>query len=785
MTKTLPLFALLILASTALAQETSVTIAEEKTTLAPTTTEWVLDVPPFSIEHQVRLSLECRIDWPKLSGSNPWMFVYVNDTAITDEHLLNKTPEFVLLGGIDLTWYKGSRWRVLYSPDFEAAVAENAGDYGCYPKDEPYRFVWDITSLVTPGADNKLKIQHVKVLQDPSTMVMRNVKIEVGKFIDPVREVEEIVPAPLGPLTVIAPTGAQPVNMAVRVSRAGVIDVNAAGETFTTRTRVSLPAGKWQEADNASERRTIRQGASATVSWTAGDVNIERTIAHHDDYVHVTDKLTNTSDELVGVIIEHRTTGSAAPQDIRLAGKQQRSPVGVAREPMNPAVYANLGKAGVGLVAVDDIMRVHSTIRYDAEGISLADDRLGIPAGASHTLEWSIYPTEGDYWSFVNAVRRNWGSNYEIPGPFVFNGYLDREADPVRWMHERDVRMVCGGIAKYPDGKYAHGSGICFAPAYVEANRKWTQAMRERAPELIPMQYFHVFCSTEPDARTKYHDARMLEPDGTHIEYPYSYPLPLYVPTLENSYGKHGQGIWTYADTLIDDIGVKGIYWDEFAYSVTQYVPADSIGWDGCSVQIDPNTHTITGKTTSVSLITQPLKLELVDYIRDEHGLMLTANGQPFTRTMLDKHIPRFVETNTYSALDATHLGCPLGLGNHHPEDTHAQAAEHVREFLKRGATYHGHYYHRDAADWNFVEDMYPITPAQIGPGYLIGEQRIHTTVPGRFSFPDGSQAANMYTVNGDGLEGADDMITEVVEDGRYAYDVRIPSDHFAVLVKK
>ena len=67
--------------------ETTVVI-ERRESVAPQTLEWPLEVPPFSVEHQVRLSLEARIDWPELVGSNPWIQVAVNDNLVGREDLL-------------------------------------------------------------------------------------------------------------------------------------------------------------------------------------------------------------------------------------------------------------------------------------------------------------------------------------------------------------------------------------------------------------------------------------------------------------------------------------------------------------------------------------------------------------------------------------------------------------------------------------------------------------------------------------------------------------------------
>src|SRR5690606_22147390 len=134
----------------------------------------------------------------------------------------------------------------------------------------------------------------------------------------------------------------------------------------------------------------------------------------------------------------------------------------------NPSAFAQWKNGGLGLTATDDVFRVHVKTFADADGLGLADPHLGIAPGAAVTLEWDIFPVSaeeghsGDYWDFVNTVRRAWDANYPIPGPFVF--FTDRPDEPANWYGEwarqRDVKIVAGRIAKYPNGRYAHGTGI-------------------------------------------------------------------------------------------------------------------------------------------------------------------------------------------------------------------------------------------------------------------------------------------------------------------------------------
>ena len=72
----------------------------------------------------------------------------------------------------------------------------------------------------------------------------------------------------------------------------------------------------------------------------------------------------------------------------------------------------------VGLVAEDDIFRAHALAFVRPDCRRPGRSRTGHFPGESQTLEWSIYPIPGgDYWDFVNAVRRNWGANFTDPRP--------------------------------------------------------------------------------------------------------------------------------------------------------------------------------------------------------------------------------------------------------------------------------------------------------------------------------------------------------------------------------
>ena len=756
------------------------TIVDFRRSVAPSTKEWEFNVPPFSVEHQVRLSLEARIDRNRLAGSNHWLRVAVNGTYLTKRDLLNKRNEFTIRRGLDLLWVKGDRWRLLYSPDFKAAIVDKDNPNAC-PDADPYRFVWDVTAYVKPGA-NKLRIRHLKVLAKPSTLVLRNVKLEVGKPISPPSD-ETVAPAPTGPVPTFVAKGPQRVAMRVTLSPDGAIAIRVGGKTIEVLTRTSLPEGKWREAEADGGGTALTSASPATVTWQTPMYRIRRQATLRADHVHVADTITNTDRQLIGVIVEHRVKPVEKPTQLRLGGWVAYGETARRQNAQHPSVFAQWGGLGLGLVAEDDVFRAHVQSFMQPEGFGLVDRSLGIEPGKSITLEWSIYPTpDGDYWDFVNAVRRNWDTNFPIPGPYWFvSGYRTKKWSAQQWgewMRKRGVRFACGGIAKYANGKYAHGTGILSAPEWVERERAWVSKIKAAAPQVVPTAYFHAQCCTEPNGETTYTDCRLLDHKREHLHYPYRYPLPLYLPTRENSYGK---AVYGFLDTLIDTIGVEAVYWDEMSHSVLRY--AEHAPWDGCSAKINSNTHALIGKWTSVPLLMQPLKLALIRHIRGRVKYLF-ANTQPATRTMMRQKIVRFVETGTYSAVTNTHLGCPWALANHHQEKTHADAALNVRRILAFGGVYCPYIYYRDPASWNFTDVMYPITPVELREGMVLGKERIHTTRSGRFGWPDGA-AADVYVVDSQGARADRSMVKEIVRNGKRVYEIRMPGDHFAILVRR
>lgn len=154
-------------------------IADERRTESPTTIKLPFALPAGPEGMQVRLSLEARIDWKNLAGSNPWILVTVNEDRLTGPDLINKPLEFTMLSGMDTTWAYGPWWRICYAPSFTDELRTAKLPYAI-PDADPYEFVWDVIPYVRPG-NNTLVIHHKKVLSQGSTLVLRDIRVEVGE----------------------------------------------------------------------------------------------------------------------------------------------------------------------------------------------------------------------------------------------------------------------------------------------------------------------------------------------------------------------------------------------------------------------------------------------------------------------------------------------------------------------------------------------------------------------------------------------------------------------------
>ena len=226
-----------------------------------------------------------------------------------------------------------------------------------------------------------------------------------------------------------------------------------------------------------------------TVIGTGAYYQITRRLVRTSTRIEVVDEIRNTTNEVLGVILEHRLDG---PKNAKTTLND------------NPTLFL-AGKAhGVGIVARDDIFFLRAENGL-VDGVPiLADKHLGLPPKGSHLIHWAIYPTATtDYYEFINQVRVDEKINGYVPGAFAFTSSWsvpDRSlvanqglafyswASLTRVLHNPTISLEGWEFTDYPE--------LC------EKIRSWILKTRAAYPDLEAT--FHVahslFATNQPEA---------------------------------------------------------------------------------------------------------------------------------------------------------------------------------------------------------------------------------------------------------------------------------------------
>ena len=733
---------------------------------------FTISVPAEALQQKLALSLLARLDSPGLGGSTFSMGITVNGKAVERKRLLNKPPETEMLSGLKLDWFGQEGWRVCYSPDYEGANREDRP--ACLVGGHAYDFVLDVSDLLHPGA-NEIVIRHAET-RIRSALVLKDVALVAA----PARVLlpEEQPEDPNAPLAAIAPTDRSKVAYTLQTSPGGGLRVICGKLSLNVNSSFSYPNVGWhvlgEKADSA--------GREAAAKY----YRLDRTVKRLPDHIAISDKLTNLTDQDLHISVRHmiQTDGLTGAQ-VYLRGQKSRIMEGYEKGGDNPTVFLKSGEDGLGIVAEDDVLRVQCAqvaTRQPAEA-GLVDNYLMLEPRATYELRWSIYPVlQGDYFDFVNAIRRNWGTNFTIPGAFAFAPHPTHEAelpDLKGWLQNGALQIVSLQIPMPQPALLAHGLAFLREPE--EQQRLKAQADRLRAlmPGLKVLQYLHVYITRWDEATTLHADARHLGADGKQLSYAAGSWQPtfwLFLPTTTNAYGREMSKTF---DLVCDQLGFDGVYWDELSHSATDVAYGLS---DGHSALPNMQQMTVQEKVALTPLYCQGYQVQQARRVLDA-GKVLIGNGQPVTETMTKLHFPRFVEAWHPSHLRYAHLYCPVGLSSPDRVRAEEDIVPSVRGHLQNGGLW---YYY---CGWNVVKlthptvtaRMYPFTPVELHAGYVIGRERILTAKSGLFGWGDRSKR-QVYAYGPDGRQVTGFQAPEKTIKGSLYSEVRVPAGGVVVI---
>lgn len=783
---------LLLALPTALAAHAAViTPVASEARIAPTTSQtFTVTLTPEMLHHKLALSLLARLDSPTLGGSTSAMQISINGKPVDISRLLNKPVETEMLSGLKLDWFVSGAWRVAYSPDYEACNRED--NQACLIGGHAYDFVLDLSGLLQAG-NNELVVRHSEGLIK-NDLVLKNVAL-----VDAPPKVLSLEPPedPNAPLKLIAPMDRSKVDYQLKILPHGGMQVSSGKSSLTVTSSFSYPNAGYNtlsaERQGGEEESwqplwpTRPTGDTIQVAASGKSYRLSRTITHRPDHLAIADTFTNLTQTDLHISLRHMiSTAGLEKPEVYVHGLRSRIGQGYDTGGDNPTVLVQAGSDALGLVAEDDVFRAQSAQQATTNPAEagLVDNYFMLEPGASYTVRWSIYPIpDGGYFDFVNAVRRNWGTNFTIPGPFAFAPHPTQEKEQTpdlkSWLVNGGMKIVSLQIPNPEPLVLSHGLAFLKEPAEQQRLKDQADRLRAAAPGLKVLQYLHVYITRLDAAVDEFKDARHLGADGKQLSYPAGNWKPtfwLFVPTPTNAYGREMNKTF---DLVLDKLGFDGVYWDELAFSANEIAYSLS---DGHTAMPDMATQTVQQKVAFTPLYCQAYQVQQAKRVLNA-GKLLIGNGQPVTETMTKLHFPRFVEAWHAASLRNAHLYCPLGLGSPDKLRSEEDIVPGIRSHLMNGGLW---YYY---CGWNVVKlthpsaaaRLFPFTPIELHEGYLIGQERILTAKSGLFGWGDKSNA-RVYAYGPDGIEIKGFKAPVRTIQGKTYFEVRVPQGGIVIV---
>ncbi len=701
----------------------------------------------------VLLTVLSRLDAPGLAGSTHLMRIVLNGRLVkparsrTVCRLMNRPLVSRVMPSLPSAWFGGDAWRVVYAPDFESARRQ------AFYVGDPYELVLDVTDLTNPAAENRLEITNTATAR-----IARYTKtaadLVLGKLVVSVR------PGPSPTMTAGSDIdrdainrgtpgkGPAPYTGTLRPGGGFVLDV--AGETFRFETALSYPnAGLNRLTPTAQPDGSGQAGWKVRVKATASggevlgqgpDYRVRRTIRFTPRKVEISDEITNLhADAKLGLLVRHSILLKNKEVRVRLAGNPDPA-VNRYYSNGNPSVYVAAKAIGIGLLCEDDVFRNQAMLFYDphASTAGFDDEYLCLEPNGARTLRWSVYPVaSNDYFDFVNLVRQDWGSNYTVRGAWCFF-----DPDTILATPEKEIRAdfrrlgihyacYCGGWVdrKHDKKKIGFGTGV-FDPYWADFRHRLREAtlkIRHAAPECKVLVYYDTQRDTSEGGRDRFRDSWLTGPDGKQLTTEWSGRYSLtrsVVATLDNRFGK---AMLAVADRYLDELKADGLYWDEMetvAYGtplITHAIP------DGYSCILNKKTYTIDHEIGITSLLGMDHRCAVIDRVRAKGGTIM-GNGPTTNRRILKRKVQRMVEiqhndTWCYEG----NLDSPLGYASWRMDFGNWIRALRMATLLV-GTRY--------TYEHEISRYVFPFTPIELHPGYLLGKERIIAVHSGNYGWP-------------------------------------------------
>ncbi|MGD9498119.1 MAG: hypothetical protein AB7Y46_17595 [Armatimonadota bacterium] len=753
-------------------EPTQVELASERT--------WT--VGPVAIEGRTGLlEFTARTDAPSPSGSTYMLELVVNGEKVTGAktrrvgRLMNKPLSFQHGPDLTLLWQEHGQWRIVYAPDFE--VCNDDPRYG----GEAYRFVLDISDLLRADADNEITVRHLGNAglaarvggEIPLVIGMMRLQVRAGE--SAVGQAAELMAQPVNR----GEPCAGPAQFEWGAFNTGGFEVTVDGMRYPFETLVSYPGGGFNRLEPSPEptvegqigwHTSLHGGQEPLIVGRGPDYELRRSIVLVNGHLEVADTWVNLRDRDLGLIVDNRVM-LEGDRRIHIAGSADPSRNRY-YSPGNPSVYVAGEGHGIGMICEDDVYRNQAWLTYNAEDNSagLRTEMLWLPRGGEYTLRWSIYPmASADYFDFINAVRDDWGSNYLTPGPWGFfspDSVIETPVEDLRDQLDQqgiNYLVYCGGWVDRKANPKTIGFGTYVLDQYWASFRdRLRQAiakLHEARPGVTCLVYYDTQRDSFPDANERYPDSAITNAAGQHhfTEWGGVYSISWsMLATLENSFGRT---MLAAVDEYFEQMGVDGLYWDEM--ETTGYgapLLTHAFG-DGYSCWLDPETFEVDHQVAVQSIAGAAHRVAVVERVYQRGGMVM-GNGPTSIRRLLELKVPRMVEEQHndvwwYEGL----LDTPLGyLSSYQAFDRFVRV---VNQASLPVATHWGGYTHQ------VQPHLFPFTPIELHPGYLLGHERIVASISGNFGWHGERALARVIHFDTEGMITDRDFPTVVGDEAK------------------
>lgn len=749
-------------------------------------------------EKIVFLDVLARLDADSYAGSSYFMKITLNGHVInaartrTVTRILNKNLVSPVAPNLNSSWFGNNAWRVLYAPDFGGTLKH------LFYEDNPYQTVLDVTDLVNPVGTNRLEIFNIAKSSPPTStkanhdLVLKNliVRVEPGvsKMIAPTTVDQDGINR--------GAPGAGPAAYTGQLLSGGGFSLKVANKTFRFSSRISYPnagmnsltASDKPSSDGQTGFKvsTVPTKDGGQVIAVGPDYRIVRTVRFTPRKIEICDRITNLHQDMkLGLLFENGLKVEGMDAKVRLAGIPDNS-INQYYSPGNPSVYFAMQNVGLGMIIEDDIFRNQATLFYggNTRAVGVRTDKLCLPASGSYTLQWSVYPVaSNDYYDFINLVRHDWGANYTVEGAWTFFNPDTIIATPVEDIREQFARLgikrACswGGWVDRKHDRRRIGFGTGVLDDYWADYRKRIRMAAEKIHEAIPDCKVYVYYDTQRDTseggRERFKDSWLSDEKGAQTTtdwggaYSRTYSV---VATLENSFGK---AMLATADWYMTEMKVDGLYWDEMeGVGYGQPLVTYNVS-DGYSCELDPVTYTIKREIGINTIMGEKHRVAVIKKVR-ERGGDLMGNGPISTKSILALKPQRMIEIqhNDYWNYEGN-LGSPLGYAASRTDFGNWVRALNMATLLI-GTRYDYGY--------DISRYVFPFTPIELHPGYLLGRERIIATNSGSYGWPGAKCLVEVRYFDSKGKLTERDFKTMIADEART--ETTVGKDEVVVLVK-